>query len=56
MVAPFSFKSSIATRTEPSSASLALDFAPEPDRLAVGAVAIAMLCGVGFAKRRVLRA
>jgi hypothetical protein len=56
MVAPFSFQSSITTRTEPSSASLALDFAPEPDHLAVGAVAISMLLGVAIAKRRALRA
>jgi hypothetical protein len=52
MVAPFSFKSSIATRTEPSSASLALDFAPEPDLLALGTIATVALCGVGFGKRR----
>ena len=54
MVAPFSFASSISNWNPSSSVTLALDFAPEPDRLAVGAVAIAMLLGIGFAKRRVL--
>jgi hypothetical protein len=55
LVAPFAFNSSLSTWSGPSSATLALDFAPEPDRLLLGAVAVAVLCGVGLAKRRVLQ-
>ena len=52
MVAPFSFASSLNTWTGPASVSLAIDFAPEPDHLAVGAAAVAVLCAIGLAKRR----
>jgi len=53
LVAPFSFTASpISTWSPSSSVTLALDFAPEPDRLAVGAITIAVLCAVGVAKRR----
>jgi len=53
LVAPFSFTASpISTWSPSSSVTLALDFAPEPDPLAVGAITIAVLCAVGVAKRR----
>src|SRR5262249_60722839 len=50
LVAPFAFTSSLSTWSGPTSATLALDFAPEPNRLALGALAIAVLCCVGVAR------
>jgi hypothetical protein len=52
MVAPFSFTSSLSTWSGPTSVTLALDFAPEPERAVGGAAAVAVLVATGLVKRR----
>ena len=52
LVAPFSFHSTIGTKTSPNSATLTLDFVPEPEQAAIGAVAVAGLAAVGLVKHR----